>query len=120
LISHTRRWRAWNSSIARFPAGIFGREAPHIAPGSSSGLFLPAAGWKGVIVSRHRFKVGQTVHLVPNRLERHVPGGAYTIQRALPDEGRDLQYRVKNVQDGHERVVSEAQLRPAEALASHD
>ena len=76
----------------------------------------PADGWKGVIVSRHRFKVGQTVHLMPNRLERHVPAGAYTIQRALPDEGRDLQYRVKNVQDGHERVVTEAQLRPAEAL----
>jgi hypothetical protein len=67
-------------------------------------------------VSRHRFKVGQTVHLLPNRLERHVPAGAYTIVRALPDEGRDLQYRVKNVQDGHERVVTEAQLRSAESL----
>jgi hypothetical protein len=50
-------------------------------------------------------------------MERHVPGGAYLIQRTLPDEGRDLQYRVKNVQDGHERVVNEAQLRPAQALA---
>ena len=69
-----------------------------------------------MIVSRHRFKVGQPVHLLPNRLERRGPGGAYTIQRQLPDEGRDLQYRVKNAQDGHERVVSEAQLRPAEAL----
>ncbi|MEJ0016342.1 MAG: hypothetical protein WDN25_07195 [Acetobacteraceae bacterium] len=67
-------------------------------------------------MSRHKFKIGQTVHLVPNRLERHVPGGAYKIERVLPDEGRDLQYRVKNVQDGHERVVNEAQLRPAEAL----
>ena len=86
-----------------------------IAKGSS----LPVEAGKGFIVSRHRFKVGQTVHLMPNRLERHVPGGAYTIQRALPDEGRDLQYRVKNVQDGHERVVSEAQLRPAEALTPH-
>jgi hypothetical protein len=74
---------------------------------------------KGFVVSRHKFKVGQTVHLMPNRLERHVPAGAYTIQRALPDEGRDLQYRIKNVQDGHERVVSEAQLRPAEALTPH-
>lgn len=74
---------------------------------------------KGVIVSRHKFKVGQTVHLMPNRLERHVPAGAYTVQRALPDEGRDLQYRIKNVQDGHERVVNEGQLRPSEALAPH-
>ncbi len=69
-------------------------------------------------MSRHKFKVGQTVNLMPNRLERHVPGGAYVIQRQLPDEGRDLQYRVKNVQDGHERVVNEGQLRTAEALAS--
>jgi hypothetical protein len=98
--------------------GIFDLEGPHIRP-IASGAGPPVDGWKGVIVSRHRFKVGQTVHLVPNRLERHVPGGAYTIQRALPDEGRDLQYRVKNVQDGHERVVSEAQLRPAEALTPH-
>jgi hypothetical protein len=79
-----------------------------------------AHGLREVIVSRHRFKVGQTVNLIPNRLERHVPGGAYTVQRLLPDEGRDLQYRVKNVQDGHERVVNEAQLRPSEALTPHD
>ena len=68
-------------------------------------------------MAHHKFKVGQTVHLIPNRLERHVPGGAYTVQRLLPVEGRDVQYRVKNVQDGHERVVNEAQLTTAEALA---
>ena len=89
-------------------------------PDGQAGPVCPLPARKGFIVSRHRFKVGQTVHLVPNRLERHVPAGAYTIQRALPDEGRDLQYRVKNVQDGHERVVSEAQLRPAEALTPHN
>ena len=69
-------------------------------------------------MAQHKFKVGQTVHLMPNRLERHVPGGVYTVQRLLPVEGRDLQYRVKHAQDGHERVVNEAQLRPAEALAA--
>jgi hypothetical protein len=67
-------------------------------------------------MAQHRFKVGQKVHLIPNRLERHVPAGVYTIQRLLPVEGRDVNYRVKHVQDSHERVVSEAQLRPAEAL----
>ncbi len=56
---------------------------------------------------------------MPNRLERHVPGGAYKIERLLPVEGRDLQYRVKHVQDGHERVVNEAQLRASEALEPH-
>jgi hypothetical protein len=64
----------------------------------------------------HKFKVGQRVNLIPNRLERHVPGGAYTIQRLLPVEGPDVLYRVKHSTDGHERVVNEAQLRPNEAL----
>jgi len=70
-------------------------------------------------MAHHKFKVGQTVHLMPNRLERHVPAGSYTIQRLLPVEGHDLFYRVKHAQDGHERVVNEAVLRPAEALAPH-
>jgi hypothetical protein len=70
-------------------------------------------------MAQHKFKIGQTVHLVPNRLERQVPPGAYTIQRLLPVEGRELLYRVKHSADGHERVVNEAQLRPSEALAPH-
>jgi hypothetical protein len=68
-------------------------------------------------MAHHKFKVGQTVHLIPNRLERQVPAGSYTVQRLLPVEGHDLYYRVRHSQDGHERVVNEAQLRPAEALA---
>jgi hypothetical protein len=69
-------------------------------------------------MANHKFKVGETVNLMPNRLERHVPGGAYTIQRLLPVDGPALLYRVKHSADGHERVVNEAQLRrPTEALA---
>ena len=70
-------------------------------------------------MAQHKFKIGQTVHLVPNRLERQVPPGTYTVQRLLPVEGRELLYRVKHSGDGHERVVNEAQLRPSEALAPH-
>lgn len=70
-------------------------------------------------MAQHKFKVGQTVNLIANRLERHVPPGAYTIQRLLPVEGQDLLYRVKHTGDGHERVVNEAQLRATEALSSH-
>jgi hypothetical protein len=70
-------------------------------------------------MAQHKFKVGQTVHLMPNRLERHIPAGSYTVQRLLPVEGRGLYYRVKHAQDGHERVVNEAQLFPREALAPH-
>lgn len=70
-------------------------------------------------MAHHKFKVGQTVNLVPNRLERHVPSGAYTIQRLLPIEGPELLYRVKHTGDGHERVVSEAQLRSGKTLTPH-
>jgi hypothetical protein len=69
-------------------------------------------------MAHHKFKVGQTVNLIANRLERHVPSGTYTVQRLLPIEGRDLYYRIKHAGDGHERVVNEAQLRPAPALTS--
>jgi hypothetical protein len=58
----------------------------------------------------HKFKVGQTVNIIPNRLDRQMPGGAYTVQRLLPIEGVDIRYRVRNTQDGHERVVFEGQL----------
>ena len=43
-------------------------------------------------------------------LNGNVPGGSYTVQRLLPEEGRDCQYRVKDTRDGHERVVRESQL----------
>jgi hypothetical protein len=70
-------------------------------------------------MAHHKFKVGQTVNLIANRLERHVPSGAYTIQRLLPIEGPELMYRVKHIGDGHERVVKEAQLRPGKTLTPH-
>lgn len=58
----------------------------------------------------HKYKVGQTVNIIPNRLDRQMPSGAYTVQRLLPIEGVDIRYRVRNTQDGHERVVLEGQL----------
>ena len=58
----------------------------------------------------HKYRVGQTVEIPPSRLDHRVISGAYTIQRLLPLEGRDPQYRVKNTKDGHERVVDERQL----------
>jgi len=62
----------------------------------------------------HKFKIGQTVELIPNRLDGNIPAGSYTIQRLLPAEGRTLQYRVKNARDGHERVVRETQIARAQ------
>ncbi len=77
------------------------------------------ASWgAGVSMTYHKFKVGQTVNLIPNRLDRHLPSGAYTVLRLLPIEGLDIRYRVKNVRDGHERVVLEGLLSAQEKVAS--
>ena len=58
----------------------------------------------------HRFRTGQTV-----RLSRGLPGGSgangdYKIIRPLPDNGVELQYRIKSVREPHERVVKESDL----------
>ena len=66
---------------------------------------------------QHRFTVGQVVCFLPGPLDRHVPGGKYTIQRLLPSDTTDVRYRVKHATDGHERVVSEAQLASAQRPA---
>jgi hypothetical protein len=59
----------------------------------------------------HSFTIGQSVEFVPGRLDGNMPRGTYTVQRLLPNDGADREYRVKNVHDGHERVVRESQLR---------
>ncbi|MCW3474232.1 hypothetical protein [Limobrevibacterium gyesilva] len=59
----------------------------------------------------HKFAVGERVEFSPGRFDGNVPRGTYTIARQLPSETPDLQYRVKNVRDSHERVVRESQLR---------
>jgi len=61
-------------------------------------------------MAQHQFQVGQMVDLIPDRRNADIPGGSYTVQRLMPAEGRDPQYRVKNARDGHERVVRESQL----------
>jgi len=59
----------------------------------------------------HKFAVGQSVELVPGRLEGHLPRGIYTVLRQLPGEPHDREYRIRSTRDGHERVVRERQLR---------
>ncbi|HUA77288.1 MAG TPA: hypothetical protein VMA86_06425 [Acetobacteraceae bacterium] len=61
-------------------------------------------------MSSHKFAVGQTVALLPGSRDGGIPRGRYKIQRLLPAERREFQYRVKHTIDGHERVVLEGQL----------
>ena len=61
-------------------------------------------------MTMHKFAAGQRVQFHPGSLDINVPAGAYTIVRALPIEANMCRYRVKNVRDGHERVLAESQL----------
>ena len=61
-------------------------------------------------MTSHKFIVGHLVDFRPGPLDRNVTPGTYRIERLLPIEGGDRQYRVKHAVDGHERVIEERQL----------
>jgi hypothetical protein len=44
---------------------------------------------------------------------RSAAEGDYKIVCQLPDEGGELQYRVKSARESHERVVKESELTKA-------
>ena len=56
----------------------------------------------------HQFRVGQTVYL--DRSLTH-PGGEYTVTKKMPQRDGEFEYRVKSINEPHERVVRESQLR---------
>ena len=57
----------------------------------------------------HKFKVNQSAELVARDLQLKTPG-RFTIVRLLPTEHGVLQYRIKSLTDGHERVVTKSEL----------
>jgi hypothetical protein len=60
-------------------------------------------------VTGHKFKIGQLV----NYLGRDRGPGVYQVTQLLPPEGEVFQYRIKNVNEPHERVAKEHELRSA-------
>lgn len=61
-------------------------------------------------MQKHRFEVGETVEFTAGGSYPPAARGLYTVLRQLPAEGDGYQYRVKNLADGHERMVREGQL----------
>jgi len=59
----------------------------------------------------HSFALGQVLEFNPGKFDGTAARGTYTVVHLLPNDGSDREYRVKNVRDGHERVVRESQLR---------
>ena len=63
----------------------------------------------GADSDRHKFKIGQLV----NYFGRERASSVYQITQLLPPEGEAFQYRIKNVNEPHERIAKEYQLRGA-------
>jgi hypothetical protein len=57
----------------------------------------------------HKYKVGQSVEFIASALHPRALG-PFKILRVMPSERGVLQYRVKSVMDGHERMVLESEL----------
>jgi hypothetical protein len=57
----------------------------------------------------HKFKVGQTVDLIPS-ISRSAAAGHYEIVSLRPTDGGNPQYRIKSRSESHERVVAESDL----------
>jgi hypothetical protein len=57
----------------------------------------------------HKFKIGQTVDLVPS-MSRRAARGHYQIVSLRPADGENPQYRIRSKSESHERVVAESDL----------
>jgi hypothetical protein len=68
----------------------------------------------------HKFRIGQAVELVPNRL-RAAAAGAYEVRHLMPAADGNPQnpsYRVKSATEKHDRVVPESELTLASSAES--
>ena len=63
----------------------------------------------------YKFKVGQTVNLIPS-ISRFAANGHYQIVSRRPADGENPQYRIKSRHEPHERVVAENDLITAADL----
>jgi hypothetical protein len=63
----------------------------------------------------HKYKIGQTLDLLPNRGSSNRRAGACEIVALLPYEGHAVQYKVQAKAETHLRIVSENDLQLAAA-----
>jgi hypothetical protein len=60
-------------------------------------------------MSGHKFHIGETVQLLPP-ISRHAPGGIYVVTKKLPESAGEYEYKIKSINEPHERVVRESEL----------
>lgn len=61
----------------------------------------------------HRFRVGQVVHYRQHELVGAPAKGDFRVERLLPPDGNDPQYRIRSPGEGVERVAREGELSDA-------
>ena len=57
----------------------------------------------------HKFKIGEHVRFVSRSVTGTTKEG-YEVVRLLPPSRTDVQYRIKNLRTGQERVVIESEI----------
>ncbi|RJF81254.1 hypothetical protein D3877_13755 [Azospirillum cavernae] len=57
-----------------------------------------------------KYHVGQIVHFAEPEVKRGAPRGDHRVERFLPPDAGEYQYRVKGLESGRERVARESQL----------
>ena len=63
-------------------------------------------------MSAHKFRIGQIVTYRPDQRGRDAPPGVYIITARLPASADgQFEYRIKNLNEQHERVAKERELR---------
>ena len=61
----------------------------------------------------HKFNVDQVVDYVPKGASKFsVPRSAYKLRKLLPERDGELQYRIKNAAEDHERAAGQSELAP--------
>jgi hypothetical protein len=64
-------------------------------------------------MSAHKFRIGQMVTYRPDQSGQDIPpGGIYMITACLPESvDGQFEYRIRNLNEQHERVAKERELR---------
>jgi hypothetical protein len=95
----------------------FGRTAKPADGLSASGscrLRIAASQYEEGFIVAHKFSVGQAVVLVA-RVLQPAAAGEYEVRQLMPAGDRDPDdpsYRIKSIDEKHERVVAESDLTP--------
>jgi hypothetical protein len=58
----------------------------------------------------HKFYLGQQVQYYPPR-GMYAPRGAYVVTAKLPERDGEFEYRIRNMNEQHERMARESELR---------